>query len=108
MKTMSKKSKKQSNKVLHIIIEGADKVGKSTVVKKLSELMELPVIKMPDMPKYFKNHRQEEASEVFNKAVVQFAHTSFIMDSGYPSSLVYSRYFMRKYDLRYITDIADQ
>lgn len=92
--------------VLHIIVDGSDKTGKSTVCAKLSELLGMPLIKMQDMPKHFKNGQEEVASEIFNKAIVQFVHTAFIMDRGYPSSMVYSRYFMRSYDLSYIKEIV--
>jgi thymidylate kinase len=92
-------------KVLHIIIEGSDKTGKSKVCKKLSKLLDLPIIKMPDMDRYFSTE-PEEFSEMFNKTVAQFAHTPFIMDRGYPSSIIYSSYFKRLYDLSYLEEVT--
>lgn len=103
MKTKSDRS----SKPLHLIIEGSDKSGKSTICRLLSKKLNMPVVKMKDMPKYF-NTNPEEASEVFNKTIVQFKHVPFIMDRGYPSSIVYSAYFRRKADLMYIKDIEKE
>lgn len=103
---MKKKSKKSSNPI-HLIIDGADKTGKSTVCDLLSEKLNIPIIKMQDMPKFFKKN-PEEASEIFNKTVAQFNESSYILDRGFPSSIVYSKYFKRKYDLSYLYDIVKQ
>lgn len=98
----------QSNKVLHIIVEGVDGTGKSTVVKKLSEMLDLRIIRLQDMDKYFKKGITEEISESFNKTLVQFKDVAWIADRGFPSSLVYSLYFLRKYDLRYIDEVMKE
>jgi len=84
-----------------LIIEGSDKVGKSTVCRLLSEKLGIPVIKMKDMPRFFKKN-PEEASEVYNKTIVQFKDFSFIQDRGFPSSIVYSIYYNRRYPIDYI------
>lgn len=101
---MKNKSTKSSK--LHLIIDGPDKVGKSTVIQLLAKELNLPVIKMKDMPKFFKKN-PEEASEIFNKTVAQFKDSSFIMDRGFPSSVVYSYAYGRDYPLGYLDEIED-
>jgi len=88
---------------LHIIIDGVDKVGKTTVCKLLSKKLQIPVIKLEGMQKFF-DKCPEEVSEVFSNTVHQFESVSFILDRGFPSSLVYSKYFNRKYDFAYIDE----
>lgn len=104
---MNWKSQKKSNKPLHLVIDGADKVGKTTVCKLLSKKLGIPVIKMQDMPKFFGDN-PELASEIFNKTITQFKDTSFILDRGFPSSIVYSTLFSRKYPLDYLNKIIDE
>jgi thymidylate kinase len=84
-----------------IIIDGVDKTGKTTTCQLLSKLLNMPIVKMKDMSKHFKD-RPEEASEIFNKTIAQFSDFSFILDRGFPSSLVYNKYYNRKYDLDYL------
>ena len=97
---MNPKSNKYSN--LHIIIDAADGLGKTTVCEMLSKMLELPIIKMKDMPKHFKN-KPEQASEVFNKTIIQFKDFGFIQDRGWPSSYVYTFAFGRDpEDVQYI------
>ena len=95
---------KMKSKPLHLIIDGADKVGKSTVCKLLAEKLKIPVIKMQDMPKYFSKN-PEPASEIYNKTIVQFKDYAFIQDRGYPSSIVYSTLYNRHYPLNYLNDM---
>lgn len=92
-------------KTQHIIIDGSDNLGKTTVLKQLSEELKLPIIKMPNMSEYIKNENAEEFSKLFNETIVQFAEHSFLMDRGFTSSLVYSKVFRRSFDLSYITKI---
>lgn len=92
-------------KSLHILIDGPDGVGKTTICQLLSKKLKIPVIKMADMPKHFKNN-PEAASEVYNKTIIQFKDSSFIMDRGWPTSIVYSLVYGRSYkDLEYLKDI---
>lgn len=92
-------------KNLHILIDGPDRVGKSTVCQILSRRYDLPVIKMPNMPEYVKKGNTEEMSWLFNQTIAQFHEYGFIMDRGYTSSLAYSRAFNRDFDLSYIEQI---
>jgi hypothetical protein len=101
---MKKKSKKSSNP-LHLIVDSADGLGKTTVCDLLSLELDIPVIKMADMPDYFKKN-PEAASKIYNKTVVQFKEFSFIQDRGWPTSLVYSKVYKRKVkDLDYLAEV---
>ena len=92
---------------LHIIIDGADKRGKTTVIKLLSEKLKLPVIKMPDSKEFIDSGQIERVSKFFNEIIVQFHGSSFILDRGFTSSVVYSRVFNRPDDLSYISEIEN-
>lgn len=91
----------QSNKTLHLIIDGPDKVGKSTVCQLLSRRLGIRVLKLDKMHKFHKT-APEEVSEVFNDTLLNFSDISFILDRGYPSSLVYSSIYKRTYNLDYL------
>jgi len=93
--------KKKSKKHCVLIIDGVDGVGKTTVCRRLSEKLGFPVIKMPGMKEYFDNSA-EKMSKYFNSIVEQFNPGQFILDRGYPSSLVYSKIFERQDNLGYI------
>lgn len=97
----------KSNLPLHIIIDGADKLGKTTVVNMLSRKLNLPIIKMPNSKEYIKKGTIEEMSRLFNETIVQFAEFSFIMDRGFTSSIVYSKLEDRKIDLGYLRNIEN-
>jgi thymidylate kinase len=91
-----------------IMIEGTDGSGKTTVCNLLSEKLNIPILKMPRMKKYFDKNITEEMSELFNRTIVQFNNFSFILDRGYVSSLVYSKIYNREFDLNYIDVIEEQ
>lgn len=94
---------------IHILIDGPDKVGKTTVIKMLSDQLNIPVIKMTNMKDYLtgslSENKAEEFSKLFNETLIQFKDSSFIMDRGFTSSIVYSRVFNRSFDLSYLDDI---
>ena len=90
---------------LHILIDGSDKKGKTTVIQMLSRKLDLPIVKMPNMPEYIEKNQAEEFSKLFNETIVQFSEYDFIMDRGFTSSIVYSKVFDRKFDLAYIKNI---
>lgn len=90
---------------IHLIIEGADGLGKSTICKELSKQLKIDVVKMPGMTKYFKNN-PEEASEIYNRTVIQHQKSSFIQDRGWPTSIVYSKAYNREVSrLKYLKEI---
>jgi len=90
---------------LHLLIDGADRLGKTTVCELMSRGLDLPIIKMKNMPQYIEAGTSEEFSQLFNETVVQFAEYPFILDRGFTSSLVYSTIEQRPYDLEYIENI---
>lgn len=92
-------------KPLHIIIEGADGTGKSTVVQLLSRKYNLPIIKMPVPQDKVRTAQIEELSEIFNKTLVQFHEVDFICDRALLSSIVYSKLLNRTYNLNYINNV---
>lgn len=93
------------NQPLHLLIDGADKLGKTTVIQLLSRQLNLPVIKMPESKRFIEGDNIEVASKFFNQVVTQFQEYSFIMDRGFPSSIVYSKVFNREVDLSYIENV---
>lgn len=90
---------------MNIILEGPDGCGKTTVAGMLSHSMGIPIIKMPNMKKYFDLDLTEEFSELYNKTVCQFKQYDFIQDRGFPSSVVYSKVYGRNIDLMEIAQI---
>jgi len=94
-------------KLLHLIIDGSENLGKTTVLTLLSKKLDLPIIKMPNMQDYIKNNQAEVFSKLFNETVVQFAQYSFLLDRGYTSSQVYSKLFGRDFDLGYLKDTEE-
>lgn len=90
-----------------ILIDGVDGVGKTTVCQLLSEKTGYPIIKMPNMPRYF-NTNPEEMSRLFNEVIVQFPY-DMILDRGYPTSLVYSKVYNRNPEnLEYLPSIVSK
>lgn len=92
---------------LHILIDGSDNLGKTTVINLLSRKLDLPIIKMPNTAEYIEKGNVEEFSKFYNETLVQFAEFDFIMDRGFPSSHVYSQVFKREVDLGY-TSMVEQ
>jgi thymidylate kinase len=90
---------------LHIMIEGPDGAGKSTIAKLLSEKIKIPILEMYTNRHIFETCI-EECSEVFNRTLAQLKDVSFILPRGFISSLVYSKVYKRTYDLSYIKKIS--
>lgn len=85
--------------VRSIIVEGPDRVGKTTIVKHLSQWMYLPAFKAPSEKIIFKEGGRQ--SLVFDYTLTHFlAQTGhrFISDRSYPSECVYSKVFERDTD----------
>jgi len=95
-------------KPIHILIDGSDNLGKTTVIQLLSRKLNLPVIKMPNTEKFIEAGNVEEFSKFYNETLVQFSESSFIMDRGFTSTLVYSKVFARKNDVSYIDGIQNK
>lgn len=93
---------------MHIILDGSDNLGKTTTLNMLSEKLQLPVIKMPNMKEYIERDMTEQMSQLFSETIVQFKDYPFLMDRGYCSSIVYSKVFNRTFDLSYIDKINEE
>jgi thymidylate kinase len=89
----------------HIFIEGTDAVGKSTLTKSLSKILNLDIIRMQKAVKGFKNDTIEDMSYIFSTTIAQLKNYDFIVDRGFVSSLVYSKIYKRKYNFEYINDV---
>ena len=90
---------------LHIMIEGPDGAGKSTIAEHLSVKLGLPIRVMYTNKHIFETCI-EECSEIFNRMLADLKDTSFILPRGFISSLVYSKVYKRNYDLNYIEHVA--
>ncbi len=91
-----------------IIVVGPDRVGKTTIVKHISEMLEIPPFKCPAEKKIFKEGGRE--SLAFDYTLTHFmAQTGvrFISDRGYPCEWVYSKVFGRQTDLD-LLDLIDR
>lgn len=97
-------------KTLILFVEGCDGIGKTTITKHLSKRLNLPVLKMMKAKVYFKKGREtiEEFSYVFNQVLLQLRNTSYIVDRGPLSSLIYSQIYNRKSKLSYIYPLLRQ
>lgn len=95
-----------------IIFDGVDKSGKSTLAKKLSEMLNIPYIKLNNISVKeneeikdgisIATHSQlETVTQLYEKGVMKNA----ILDRFYPSEVVYSKLFNRNYDIQYIKQI---
>jgi thymidylate kinase len=93
---------------MNIMIDGPDGTGKTTICEMMSELFKIPLIKMPNMKKYFENGMTEEFSQFYNELIVQFKDTDFVQDRGFTSSLVYGKVYDRHYDYSYIDAIENE
>lgn len=91
----------------HILIDGADGLGKTTVCHLLSRRTGYPTVKMPNMKEYIEKGSAEEFSKLFNETIVQFSDFDFILDRGFTSSLVYGKHFKREFDYSYLDNIRN-
>ena len=87
-----------------IIIEGADGVGKTTIIERLCQVYSMRSLRMPRPDDDPSPDRIERDSKLFNMMVDQIKEP-LILDRGYPSSIVYSQVFNRDIDINYIKDL---
>lgn len=90
---------------LRIILEGPDGSSKTTQAHALARIYGIPVVKMLDSHEYFKKGNIEEAAKIFNSTLGQFDTSSFILDRGFVSTLVYAKIFKRSVDTEYLHKI---
>ena len=95
-------------KTLHIIVEGADGIGKSTLSKKLSTKLKLPLLRMVKAKKAFTSDTIEDLSIVFNHTLLQLKDTNYVVDRGPISSIIFSKVYERTDDLEYIYSICEK
>lgn len=95
-------------KKLIIFCEGTDGVGKSTIAKKLSNILDLPLVRMVKTDTAFKRKIIEDFAYVFNNVLCQIRNLSYIVDRGPLSSVIYSQIYQRKSKLSYIYPILEK
>lgn len=82
-----------------VLVEGPDRVGKTTLVSHLSHMLDLPTFKSPNEREVFKHGGRQ--SLVFDYGLTHFltqTNHHFIADRSYVSEWVYSRVFKRDTD----------
>lgn len=82
-----------------ILVVGPDRVGKTTIVQKLSELTEIPSFKCPAEKEIFKEGGR--SSLAFDFTLTHFLRQTgyrFISDRAYPCEWVYASVFERRTD----------
>ena len=92
-------------KGMRIILEGPDGSSKTTIVKMLKKKTGFLILKMPGTKKYFKDGDAETPSYLFNRTVCQLWGVNFLLDRGFPSSIVYTRVYKRQVDLSYLEGV---
>lgn len=96
-------------KPLHLLIDGPDSVGKTTVCGYLKEAIGIPVTHMEKAKEVFNTTKTcdiELLSYVYNQTLLQLKDHDFIVDRGFVSTLVYSMVYERNpRDLDYIDDL---
>jgi len=91
-----------------LFIEGPDGIGKTTTIDLLKNKLNLPVLKMMRAKKAFNANNIEEISYVFNKTLEQLKDVGYILDRGPISSLIYSKIYGRKSNLKYILPLIQK
>lgn len=91
------------------IFEGVDLSGKSTKAQDLSSQLNIPIIKKKlDVfdnigSDFLKSDLIERATRMFFESIYPLGkHYDFILDRSLLSTLVYCRYFERKFDTHYV------
>lgn len=82
-----------------ILVEGPDRVGKSTIAKALSDVVKLPLFKFADEAQIFK--KGQNGALAFDFGLTGFIKQTgfrFISDRSYVSEWVYATAFDRKTD----------
>ena len=92
----------------HIIIDGPDGCGKTTIVKMLSKKLDIPILKMLSAKSLFNKNVIEIASYTFTQLLIQLKNYEYILDRGFITSLVYSKVYNRKDDLSYLKAVEKQ
>jgi thymidylate kinase len=93
-----------------IIVEGVDKVGKSTIAKELSKAMKIPYFKY-NIFNYWDKGQFEQATYFDQPYLVELLKQtkySIIIDRAYPSEFAYAPVFGRNYDEEFLKKIDEK
>lgn len=91
-----------------ILVVGPDRVGKTTIVKHLSEILGIPSFKCPAEKAIFKEGGR--SSLAFDYTLTHFLSQTgvrFVSDRAYPCEWVYSKVFGRETDVELLERIDD-
>lgn len=101
--------------MLSVIIEGCDRTFKTTTLRKIQALTQVPVYKAKDFSKLFTEQSKDNQSELFLNRL-RFSTTTeldmqeqlgfdVIYDRHYPSEFVYSALYSRKTDMNLLREV---
>lgn len=91
-----------------ILVVGPDRVGKTTIVRHLSQILGVPSFKCPAEKAIFRDGGR--SSLAFDYTLTHFLSQTgyrFISDRAYPCEWVYSKVFQRETDAVLLTKIDD-
>ena len=97
------------NKQKIILFDGPDKVGKSSIAKELSKVLDIPYFKFTKHD-YWARKEYELATKFdqpFLAELLRMTGYSLIIDRGYPSEYAYAPVFDRELDEKLILDLDD-
>ena len=91
-------------KRLIIFCEGYNEIEKTTIIQRLANELQLPLLKLKNPRSCFRKGMgsHEEFMYVFSHVLFQLRHTSYIVDGSPLSSLVKCNIYKRKAALNYI------
>lgn len=96
----------QSKSTPSVIVIGPDGVGKTTIVRRLSQMLGIPSFKCPSEKQIFRSGGK--TSLTFDSTLVHFLEQTrfrFISDRGYPCEFSYSYVFGRETDIDLLRSI---
>ena len=92
-----------------ILVEGLDRSGKSTIAKKLSNILNIPYFKF-EKHRYWEEKKYELATyfdQPYLCELLKQTNYSLIIDRGYPSEFAYAPLFDRELDLNFLRKVDD-
>ena len=97
------------NKQKIILFDGPDKVGKSSIAKELSKVLDIPYFKFTKHDYWAKKEYElaTKFDQPFLAELLRMTGYSLIIDRGYPSEYAYAPVFDRELDEKLILDLDD-